>query len=184
VTAALRRLAARDAAIAAATLVVWALDARLRADGGPAVAAGIAAVAAGVLTALCGFLLHEWGHLLGALSSGAVVHPAPRAASVFLFRFDVSRSTRAQFLRMSWGGFAASAVAVALLLAVLPLDALSGQVALGLVALGVIATFVLEIPVAWRVARGGPLPTGAAYASAASATAATASVDGGARGPS
>lgn len=178
--AALRRLALRDATIATATLAVWALDARLRAEGGLAVAGGIAAVAAGASTALCGFLLHEWGHLLGALSAGAVIHPASRVASVFLFRFDVSRSTRAQFLRMSWGGFAASALAVAVLLAVLPLGALSGQVALGLVSLGVVATFVLEIPVAWRVARGGALPTGAAYASTGSAPAA----DGGARGSS
>jgi hypothetical protein len=159
----LGRLALRDLAIAAATLGLWALDARLRGAGGGLAAA--VAIVTGALTAVCGYLAHEWGHLAGALSAGAVVHPGERATSLFLFRFDSSRNGREAFLRMSYGGFAASALAVVALLALLPLRALSGQVALALVALGVGATFVVEVPVAWRVARGAPLPTGAAYAS-------------------
>jgi hypothetical protein len=162
-SAALRRLALRDLAIALATCALWGLDARLRVSGGAAAVA--VALATGAATALCGYLVHEWGHLAGALSARAVVHPGRTLRSTFLFRFDTARNGREQFLRMSLGGFAASAAAVAALLALLPLDALSGRAALALVGLGVVATFVLEVPVALRVARGAPLPSGAAYES-------------------
>lgn len=157
------KIAIRDLLLLVVTLAMWALDASLRAtqDGSPAALA----FATGAMTALCGFLAHEWGHLLGARFGGSVVYPSRRATSVFLFRFDSDRNDRTRFLWMSLGGFVASAVAVTLLLATLPLAAASGRVALTLVALGVLATFVLEVPVAWRVARGAPLPRGAAYSS-------------------
>lgn len=61
------------------------------------------------------------------------------------------------------GGFLATALVVALLLALLPRDALAGQVALGLTAAGVLATAVLELPPFFRVLAGGPIPRGAAY---------------------
>jgi len=154
--------ALRDLLVLLATLALWRVDAALR--GGPGPGPALVAVAAGAGAALCGYLVHEWGHLLGARLAGAVVHLPTRARDHFLFRFDVARNDRRAFLAMSVGGLGASLVAVAALLAVLPLGALSGQVALGLVAAGVLATFVLELPVAWRVARGGPLPQeGAAY---------------------
>lgn len=156
-------VAGRDLALGAGTLALWALDGHLRAHDG-AVATAVA-IAAGVATALCGYLLHEWGHLAGAWLAGAVVHPAQKAGSVFLFRFDSDLNGRREFLRMSWGGFVASGVVVAALLWLLPLGTLAGKVALGLVGLGVVATLVLELPPAWRVARGAPLPTGAAFVS-------------------
>jgi F0F1-type ATP synthase assembly protein I len=159
--------AVRDGLVAVATLSLWWVDAGLQSRGGGL--ALLVALLAGVMTAYCGYLVHEWGHLLGALSAGSVVHLPRRLFSVFLFRFDSDLNDRRQFLRMSMGGFIASALVVALLLAVLPLDARSGQIALALVLLGVVATFVLEVPVAWRVARGAPLPRGAAYRSSAGA---------------
>jgi uncharacterized membrane protein len=159
--------AVRDASIIAVTLLVWWVDATLRNQGGTI--AVTVAIVAGALTALCGYLLHEWGHLLGALSARSAVHLPETASSVFLFRFDSDRNSRAQFLRMSMGGFVASALVIVLLVGVLPLDALSGKVAMFLVVLGVVATFILEVPVAWRVARGAPIPSGAAYRSATDA---------------
>jgi hypothetical protein len=108
-------------------------------------------------------LAHEWGHLAGARLGGALVHPPERAATVFLFNFDSDRNDRRAFLWMSCGGFLASALGLALLLAVLPLAALAGRVALGLALLGVLATAVLELPPFFRVARCGPIPRGLGY---------------------
>ncbi len=159
------RTALRDLVILALALAVWQLEGTSRHAGG----AGATALAcsAAVLTALCGYLFHEWGHWAGARLLSSVIEVPDRFATVFLFRFDADANDRAQFLGMSFGGFVASAVAVAILVAVLPLDAPAGRIALALVALGVLATFVLEVPVAWRVARGAPIPRGAAYRSTA-----------------
>jgi hypothetical protein len=166
----LARLALRDAAVLAVTLSVWAVDAGLRDAGSGALAIGVALLA-GALATLCGYLVHEWGHLLGARAAGAVVHLPCGPAALFLFRFDADRNGRREFLAMSLGGFVASALAIAALLWLLPLDALSGRISLGLVGVGVLATFVLEVPTAWRVARGAALPRGAAYASGGQPTA-------------
>jgi len=152
--------ALRDAAIVFVTLVLWRHDASLRGHEG--LAAGATAVAAGVLAALCGFVAHEWGHFLGAALSGSDVRTPGSAFSLFLFHFDPETNRRAQFIAMSSGGFLASAAMVALLVSVLPLEALSGRVAMALVAAGFVATLVLEIPPFVRVLRGGPIPRGAA----------------------
>jgi hypothetical protein len=161
------RHALRDAAILAAALALWSIDSRLR--GAPGAGPALAAGAAGAVTALAGYLGHEWGHLLGGRLGGAVLHPPAHVTDPFLFRFDADRNGRAQFAAMSLGGFAASAAIVAALLAWLPLDALSGRVALGLTAAGVLATLVLEVPPFVRVLRGGAIPRGAAYVSRAGA---------------
>lgn len=148
------KLLLRDLAIVAITLAAW----RLSAQG------AWIAVIAGVLAAVAGFLAHEWGHWLGARAAGAAVYFPVTLRSLFLFQFDVARNGRRQFLWMSMGGFIASAAIVALYAAVLPRGQLAGQVGLGLTVLGVIATGILEIPPAWRVYKGGPLPSeGAVY---------------------
>ncbi len=157
------RLLARDVTVVGATVGLWAVEAQVRGDTG-ALALG-AAIAAAVLAALCGYLVHEWGHLLATWASGGRAHVAPRIGSVFLFKFDSGHNTRRQFLWMGMGGFVASAVAVVFFAVVLPLDALSGKIAMALVALGVLATFVLELPPFFRVLRGAPLPRGIAYES-------------------
>lgn len=159
----MRRLALRDAGVLLATLAFWAADALLPNDGGAS--AMMVAVLAGSLTALTGYLVHEWGHLLAARATGSIVHLPERLASVFLFRFDADRNSRAQFLAMSLGGFVASGLSVALLLEILPLDTTAGVIALVLTALGVLATIVLEFPTFYRVARGAEIPNGAAYVS-------------------
>ncbi len=152
--------ALRDLALVSLTLGLWA--------SGAAGAAWPVAVLAGALTAVCGYLVHEWGHLAGAWLGGSVVHLPATPLSTFLFNYDSDRNGREQFLVMSCGGFLASAVMVALFLALLPLDALAGRVALGLTLLGVVATVVLELPPAWRVYQGGPIPRGLSYHSSRS----------------
>lgn len=151
-------LAVRDLLLLAATLLMWRADAVLRVDGGAV--AVVVALLTGALTTAVAYLAHEWGHLVGARLAGSTVYLPESADALFLFRFDSEHNRREQFLSMSLGGFAASAVVLALLLAVLPLGTLAGVVALVLSALGVVATAVLEIPAFWRVLRGAPLPRG------------------------
>ncbi len=156
-----KRFAARDAVITVAATLFWWLEPHARSSGGgAAVAAGVlAGLGAGLFAAIA----HEWGHLSGALLTGAPVSPAPKLTSPFMFRFDTKKSSRRQFLAMSYGGFIASALVIFAYLKWLPLDALSGRIALAFVALGLLATITLEVPVVWQVHRGAPLPTGAIY---------------------
>jgi len=159
------RVLLRDLAVLAATLLLWRLDAVARGAGASGPAGASLAAAAGLGAALCAYLAHEWGHWLGARLGGALVHPPERVATVFLFNFDSDRNDRRGFVWMSSGGFLASGLGLAFLVAVLPLDALSGRIALGAAALGVLATAVLELPPFFRVLRGGPLPRGLGYRS-------------------
>ena len=151
----------RDLLLIAVTLGLWWWS-RSLGEARTLDAIGVA-VGAGIMTALSGYLVHEWGHLAGARLAHAVVELPRTPLAVFLFKFDVVRNSRRQFLWMSMGGFIASAVVVALLLVLLSLDRLADQVALGLTAAGVLATAILELPPAWRVYRGGELPSGVAF---------------------
>lgn len=124
------------------------------------------AVAAGAMIAFVGYLGHEWGHLLGAWARRSQVQVADSVFEIFLFKYDVAHNSRRQFLAMSAGGFIASGLAIVFLLLALQFDRLADQIALALTVLGVIATVVLELPTAWRVYRGQPLPQeGPAYVS-------------------
>lgn len=158
------RFLARDALVATVMLIIWQADGELRAGAAGGPAANAVAVAAGLLTTLVGFFAHEWGHLLGALSANGVVHAPRRLHSPFLFFFDVAKSDRRAFLAMSYGGYLASAVALALIVLAVPWRALSGLTALIATSLGVLATFAIEVPTTVRVARGGPLPRGGVFA--------------------
>lgn len=122
-----------------------------------------AALLAGVMLAVTGYLLHEWGHLLGALASRSVVHLPAGIGEVFLFRFDTGLNDNRQFLWMSLGGFLASGIVVYVYATQLSFTQLADQTALVLTILGVLATIVLEFPPAWRVLRGGPMPGGVAF---------------------
>jgi hypothetical protein len=158
------RFALRDLVIALTSGGLWWLDAVARARGTEGAAATILAVLAGLSAVGCGFLMHEWGHLAGALASGARVEFPAHVASLYLFKFDVVHNDRRQFLAMSYGGYIASLVAAALLVSFLPSAALSGKVGLALTALGLVAGFAAELPITLRVLRGGPLPSeGAVY---------------------
>lgn len=155
------RLLLRDAVAFAAILLLWRYALPL---GTPLSRAGIAVHALTALaTAFAGYLLHEWGHLLGAWISGARFELPRPFETFFLFRFDNLKSTRPQFFAMALGGFASSLLTVAALVLLLPRGLLASQIALVLTALGVLATLVIEVPEFLRVARGGPIPNGAAF---------------------
>ena len=154
-------LLVRDVLIVALTVGLWLWTLRTGpAHDAPAVALHLLTA---VMTTLAGYLVHEWGHLLGAYYGHSVVHLPPTPFAAFLFRFDTGLNTREQFVAMSLGGFISSAFPVALQFALLPWPLLASKVALALVVLGVIATFILEVPSAWQVYRGSAMPQGAAF---------------------
>jgi len=158
----LLKLALRDTLVTLAAAALWLYTLRL----GSAAGAWPVAVnlLTGLLTVIVGYLVHEWGHLAGAGLAGAVVElPASPTESPFLFRFNTVQNSREQFCAMSLGGFASSILLVAGLLLWLPRGRLATYVALGLVALGVAATLIIEVPGLWRVWRGAPMPSGAAF---------------------
>ncbi len=150
------KLLLRDLLIVALAVVALRASHGLEGSGSPA--HWPLALTAGVLLALSGYLVHEWGHLLGALASRSRVELPDTVAAVFLFKFDTGVNDRRQFLWMSAGGFIASAIVVALYFAVLAFGPLADRIALTLTVLGVLATAVLELPPAWRVLRGDGLP--------------------------
>jgi hypothetical protein len=152
----------RDAAVVTGTVTLWALDASLR-GGSPSLARTIAGVLAGVSFAVSGFILHEWGHLAGARWTGSRVHFAQTVWTPLLFHFDVRANTRRQFLAMSLGGYAGTALGLLALALVADASALSGRVAIGLTVIGVIVTLVAELPTTVRVWMGGSLPDGYAF---------------------
>lgn len=160
----------RDGLAIVATLGLWSYLLRLDAAHG-AWSIGINILTA-LMTVLVAYLMHEWGHLLGAWGARSAFElPAGVIETFFLFRFDNVRNSRAQFFSMALGGFASSILTLAFLLLMLPWSLLASEIALGLTALGVLATLLIEVPEFWRVWRGGPLPNGAAFVSrAASAT--------------
>lgn len=157
------KVVVRDVLVLAITLLLWVWVRQLEHAGGPLYIA--VAILTGALTAFSGFLGHEWGHLIGARMANGVYAPPDSVFSIFLFKFNSDLNTNAQFVSMSMGGFVSSVLIVALLFWQLSFDHLADQVALTLTVLGVIATFVLEIPDAWKVHKGAPIPRGAAYSS-------------------
>jgi hypothetical protein len=151
----------RDVTLLGITAAAWWADASLRGAAGPK--AMIAAVSAGVMAAVAGFLVHEWGHLAGAWLTGSRVHFPNRVLAPLLFHFESAHNDRRQFLAMSYGGYAGSAVGLAAIAAVARLDTWSGRIALGLAGVGTLITVVAEVPTTVRVARGAPLPEGYAF---------------------
>lgn len=160
------KLLLRDLSLVGVTIALWTVEATER--GNDSLKSILLSIAVAAMTVLCGYLAHEWGHLLGTRLSNGVFHLPPRVLTVFLFKFDPEQNNRSQFLAMGMGGFIASAIVVVLYLLVLPLDALSGRVALAITILGVAATFILEVPPFVKVFRGGAIPRGIAYESSGS----------------
>lgn len=152
------RFAIRDAAILSLAALAWRRDGA-SAGRGPSLGGTLA----GGLTALSGFLAHEWGHLAGTALSGGYAHEPDSVSSPFLFFFDTQRSDRRSFLWMSYGGYAATIAASAVIVCLAPADRWSGKVARGATVLGALATLALELPTTVRVARGGAFPTGFVY---------------------
>lgn len=147
------KLLARDLIIVALTALVWHLAAA--ASARPGMPGDLAGVLAGVTIGVCGYLLHEWGHLLGALSAGSTVRPGRSLASGFLFSFDSRANTRRQFVALSLGGWLATTLALWFVYAALPSDLFASRVARGFVTANVALVVLIEIPlVVYSLATG------------------------------
>lgn len=149
------RFAMRDASLTALTLALAFFD-----HGSDSL---ILAILTGVMVPVLGFLLHEWGHLFGTWFSGGIAHAPRSLGSFFLFYFDVEKSTRKQFLAMSFGGYLATFFVVLGLIAWIDLSRWTGMIAAVLSVLGIGVTVALELPTTWKVWRGDRLPTGGVY---------------------
>ncbi|MBY0276102.1 hypothetical protein K2Z84_12220 [Candidatus Binatia bacterium] len=138
------KLFVRDLAIVGLTAWIWHLAAGASANAG--LRGDFAGVLAGVTIGVCGYLLHEWGHLLGAIVAGSAVKPGRSLAAGFLFSFDSHANTRRQFLALSLGGWLATAVVLWGVYALLPDDLFATRVARGVVAGNVLLVVLIEIP--------------------------------------
>jgi len=147
------KLLARDLSIVALTALIWRLGAQ--ASSQPGFGGDFAGVLAGLTVGLCAYLLHEWGHLAGAILSGSTVRPARALSSGFLFSFESRRNTRRQFVVLSLGGWLATALALWLAYAALPSELFASRVARGVVVANSLLVVLIEFPlVAWSLWTG------------------------------
>jgi fermentation-respiration switch protein FrsA (DUF1100 family) len=156
------RFFVRDLVLLALCILAWRLNLSEFTAGSGVIPVLCSAVAV-ILTVLVSYEVHEWGHLSGALLTGSTVHAPNRLIHQFLFHFDGKVNDRRQFVGMSIGGLTASVLALLGLLVVLPLATWTAKVILALVGIGIVATFLREVPEAWRVHRGIIVPTGPVY---------------------
>lgn len=156
------KFALRDLVLLGVCLLLWQLNMSAPAAANIFVAASCSTLTV-IITVLTSYEVHEWGHLTGAIATGSVVHAPRQLIHQFLFHFDGQKNSRQQFVGMSVGGLVASLIALAVLLATLPLATWSAKIALGIVIIGIIVTFLREVPEAWRVHRGTITPQGPVY---------------------
>jgi hypothetical protein len=137
------KLLARDLGILTVSALAWWLAAPLSAGSGAL--SDIAGVLLGALFGASAFLVHEWGHLVGALATRSAIQAPAALTSPFVFTFESRKNTRRQFLAMSLTGFAATAVVIWIVY-LLPDAWLASRVARGLVLFLTLLTIVLEVP--------------------------------------
>ena len=148
----LLRLAARDLAFVVGFVALWWLTAGL--SSGDGVRSDFFGFVAGIALGACAVVLHEWGHLLGALASRSVVRFAESLRSFFVFSFDSRLNSRRQFLSMSFGGLIATAAAVWLFYSFLPDEQLASRVARGVALFLAFLGVFIEVPlVFWALLR-------------------------------
>jgi hypothetical protein len=150
------KLLVRDLGVVALAALAWLLLAPLSAGAGAL--SDFSGVVAGALAGAGAFLLHEWGHLLGALASRSAVRPTESLRSPFVFAFDSRANSRAQFLVMSFAGFAATAAGVWAAYAMLPPELLASRVARGAVVFLAFLGVVLEVPLVVYALASGRVP--------------------------
>ena len=142
-----RAFLVRDSVILILTLALWATALPTQAGQ----------IVTGVLTGICALLLPEYGHLIGAIRSGATITPAP-IWSPFIFNLDPGENQREQLLATSYSGFAATALFLIVFAILLPKATLAGQLAWYIALLLATLTVVIEFPIAWRIATHRSVP--------------------------
>jgi hypothetical protein len=102
---------------------------------------GIVALALGATA----FALHEWGHVLGSFAGRSRMRASASLASHFVFSFSPKNSL-AQFLAMSFAGFAATAAVLWVFYTPLPDAWLASRVARGAALFLAFLGVTLELP--------------------------------------
>ena len=144
------RFLARDLGIIAVVAVLWFWFAG--ASAGEGLLPDLVGLILGLGFGISVFLLHEWGHLLGALATGSAVQAPERLNSTYLFSFDSKRNSRRQFLIMSFSGFVVTGLAVWCALGPLDEPLQAARVARGMIAFLASLTLFIEFPlVIWSV---------------------------------
>ncbi len=115
----------------------------------------VAWVATFIMAFLFTYLVHEWGHYLGARLAGADIPLGP-ANGILLGLFDNAAHSRRQFQWMAMGGEVGYLLPAAVLIALfwnwVPLQGL----ALGAAAFIVQALYV-DVPILWKIHRGADI---------------------------
>jgi len=150
------RFAVRDLTIIAVAIGLWWLLAQR--SSGVGVTADFAGVTAGLMLGACAYLLHEWGHLLGALATRSRLKAAQSLRAAFIFSFDSKQNSLAQFLVMSFSGFAATAAVVWAFYVYLPDGLLATRVARGVVLLLAFGGLAVEFPLVLFALRKRAIP--------------------------
>jgi hypothetical protein len=150
------KLAARDLAIGAGAVLLWVLASGFSAGAG--FVSDFSGLVVGLALGSCTFLLHEWGHLLGALAGRSAVRPAESLRSPFIFSFDSQLNSRRQFLAMSVAGFAATGAAIWVSYALLPSELLATRVARGVALVSAFLVVAIELPLVGWALWGRRLP--------------------------
>jgi hypothetical protein len=145
----------RDLAILLLTIVLWVASFGL--DAGTTLAS-VVSISAGIGAAICAYNFHEWGHLVAARMTDSAFTPAKRLLSPFLFSYDETQNTKRQFLIMSLGGFAATAVFVVAFLLWMPQDQQAGRIALRGALILASLTVIIELPIFFRALLGKTVP--------------------------
>ncbi len=116
--------------------------------------------------ALC-YIVHEWGHYLGALATGIQMPLAPYKGA-FLGQFHIDDYNRRQYLWLSWGGDIGHLLVT---LAALVLYASFGGFTLAAFAVGGVAfsiqSLAVDQPVIWKVTFGADIKEAAAAGTSA-----------------
>lgn len=146
------RFAIRDTLLVAAVIGFWLVASPRTAANTPV--ADFLGLLAGLGVGLGFYLLHEWGHLVGAFATSACVYPGPTLSSRSLFSFDSKRNDRQQFMIMSVGGFVVTGLAFWTAYALLPEGLFATRVARGAVGVLTFLALFLELPlVVWALVR-------------------------------
>lgn len=150
------KLAVRDVLILALGVVLWQVAAHWSAAD--TMLGDFSGLVVGLVLGIGGYLLHEWGHLTGALLTGSRVEAPASLKTGFLFSFDSQQNDLRQFLVMSFSGFAATALVVWAFYSFLPDGLLASRVARGVALVGAFLTVFIELPLVGYALLGRGLP--------------------------
>lgn len=154
------RFIMRDGVLLALAVVGWWGLAERSGDSGAL--ADLSGFIAGTLYGVAAFVLHEWGHVAGALLGRSHVQVNENLRSPFIFSFEAGDNSLRQFVIMSLGGFGMTALLVAGSYLYLPDAWLATRIARGAVLFLATLGITLELPLFLYALASRSVPAAAA----------------------